>query len=95
MEENNRILPIEIAEEIAKRLDKKLVVKDVSFDFLINEVKSGKADFFTLWALKEAYIKAATETLKMSEISFVENGIITDKYTLGQIDNYKWAIITL
>lgn len=36
---------IEIAEEIAKRLDKKLVVKDVSFDFLINEVKSGKADF--------------------------------------------------
>ena len=36
---------IEIAEEIAKRLDKKLVVKDVSFDFLINEIKSGKADF--------------------------------------------------
>ena len=30
---------------IAKELDKKLVVKDVSFDFLINEVKSGKADF--------------------------------------------------
>lgn len=36
---------IDIAQEIAKRLDKKLVVKDVSFDFLINEVKSGKADF--------------------------------------------------
>ena len=36
---------IEIAQEIAKELDKKLVVKDVSFDFLINEVKSGKADF--------------------------------------------------
>lgn len=36
---------IDIAKEIAKRLDKKLVIKDVSFDFLINEVKSGKADF--------------------------------------------------
>lgn len=36
---------IDIAEEIAQRLEKKLVVKDVSFDFLINEVKSGKADF--------------------------------------------------
>ena len=36
---------IDIAEEIANRLNKKLVVKDVSFDFLINEVKSGKADF--------------------------------------------------
>lgn len=36
---------IDIAKEIAKRLDKELVIKDVSFDFLINEVKSGKADF--------------------------------------------------
>ena len=36
---------IDIANEIAKELNKKLVVKDVSFDFVINEVKSGKADF--------------------------------------------------
>ena len=36
---------IEIARIIADRLNKKLVIKDVSFDFLINEVKSGKADF--------------------------------------------------
>ena len=36
---------IDIAKEIVKELNKKLVVKDVSFDFLINEVKSGKADF--------------------------------------------------
>ena len=36
---------IEIAREIAKELGKELMVKDVSFDFLINEVKSGKADF--------------------------------------------------
>lgn len=36
---------IDIAKEIAKELGKELVIKDVSFDFVINEVKSGKADF--------------------------------------------------
>ena len=36
---------IDIAYEIAKELGKELVIKDVSFDFVINEVKSGKADF--------------------------------------------------
>lgn len=36
---------IDVAKEIAKELGKKLVIKDVSFDFVINEVKSGKADF--------------------------------------------------
>lgn len=36
---------IEIAKIIASKLNKELVIKDVSFDFLINEVKSGKADF--------------------------------------------------
>lgn len=36
---------IEIAREIAKELDKELVIKDVAFDSIINEVKSGKADF--------------------------------------------------
>lgn len=35
---------VEIAKEIAKDLGKKLVVKDVSFDSIIHEVKSGKAD---------------------------------------------------
>ena len=36
---------IEIAKIIASKLNKELVIKDVSFDFLINEVKSGKAEF--------------------------------------------------
>ena len=35
---------VSIAEEIAKRLDKKLVVKDVAFDSIITELKSGKSD---------------------------------------------------
>lgn len=45
--ENNKIVgvDIEIANEIAASLGKKLVVKDIAFDYIINEVKSGKADF--------------------------------------------------
>ena len=36
---------IDIAKEIAKELGKELVIKDVAFDSIINEIKSGKADF--------------------------------------------------
>lgn len=36
---------IDIANEIARELGKTLVVKDVAFDSIINEVKSGKASF--------------------------------------------------
>lgn len=45
--DNNEIVgvDIDIAKEIAKELGKELVVKDVAFDSIINEVKSGKADF--------------------------------------------------
>lgn len=45
--ENGEIVgvDIEIAKEIAKALGKELIVKDIAFDFIINELKSGKADF--------------------------------------------------
>ena len=45
--ENGEIIgvDVDIAKEIAKELGKKLVIKDVAFDSIINEVKSGKADF--------------------------------------------------
>ena len=36
---------VDIANEIAKYLGKTLVVKDIAFDSIINEVKTGKADF--------------------------------------------------
>ena len=35
---------VDIANEVAKRMGKKLVVKDVSFDSIITEIKSGKSD---------------------------------------------------
>lgn len=36
---------IDIAKEIAAAMDKKLVVKDVAFDSIVNEIRTGKADF--------------------------------------------------
>lgn len=36
---------VDIAKEIAKEMGKELVIKDVAFDSIINEVNSGKADF--------------------------------------------------
>lgn len=45
--ENGEIVgvDIDIAKEIASYLGKELVIKDVAFDSIINEVKTGKADF--------------------------------------------------
>src|SRR5574344_1904101 len=45
--ENNEIVgvDVDIAKEIAKELGKKLVIKDIAFDSIVNEVKTGKADF--------------------------------------------------
>lgn len=36
---------VDIANEIAKSMGKRLVIKDIAFDSIINEVKTGKADF--------------------------------------------------
>ena len=60
---------IDIANEIAKELGKELVIKDVSFDFVINEVKSGKADFAA------AGISITPE--RMEEVDF------TNEYTIS------------
>lgn len=45
--ENGQIVgvDIDIANEIANYLEKKLVIKDVAFDSIINEVRTGKSDF--------------------------------------------------
>ena len=44
---NNEIVgvDVEIAKKIAEKLGKELEIKDTDFDSIINEVKSGKADF--------------------------------------------------
>lgn len=45
--ENGEIvgIDIDIAREVAKELGKELIVKDIAFDSIINEIKTGKSDF--------------------------------------------------
>lgn len=45
--ENNEIVgvDVEVAKKIAEKLGKELEIKDTDFDAIINEVKTGKADF--------------------------------------------------
>jgi ABC-type amino acid transport substrate-binding protein len=45
--ENGKIVGVDIAisKDIAKAMNRKLVVKDIAFDSIINEINSGKADF--------------------------------------------------
>lgn len=45
--ENGKIVgvDVDIAKKIAEELGKELVIKDVAFDSIINEVKTGKSDF--------------------------------------------------
>ena len=65
--------PVGIDVEQIKDVKDSVIERVCSKDEINYLAKSGKDEFFTLWTLKEAYIKAATETLKMSEISFIEN----------------------
>ena len=45
--ENSEVVgvDVDIAREIAKEMGKTLVIKDIAFDSIINEVKTGKAEF--------------------------------------------------
>lgn len=56
---------VDIANEIANEMGKKLVIKDVAFDSIINEIKTGKSDF---GAAGISYTKERAE-----EVSFTIN----------------------
>ena len=85
---------IDIAKEIAKEMGKKLVIKDVSFDSIINEVKTGKADF---GAAGISYSEERAEEVDFSinysvskQIVIVrDNSSITN---INDIDNKKIAV---
>ena len=80
---------VDIANEIAKEMGKKLVVKDVAFDSIINEVKTGKADF---GAAGISYSDERAEEVDFSVNYSVSKqvGSIADTYVT---DNYKNAEI--
>jgi polar amino acid transport system substrate-binding protein len=86
--ENGEIVgvDIDIAKEIANSLGKKLVIKDVDFDSIINELNSGKADFALAgmsilperlkevdFSVEYSISKQVVVTLKDNKISSVED----------------------
>lgn len=82
---------IDIANEIAKELNKKLVVKDIDFHAIINEVKTGKADFGA------AGISYSDERAK--EVDFSINYstskqvvIVKENSTLDNLEDKKIAV---
>ncbi len=71
---------IDIAKEVAKSLDRELVIKDVYFDSIINEVKTHKSDFGA------AGISYTEERAK--EVSFSIDYMISRQIIIVKKDSY-------
>jgi len=88
-----RGVDVDIANEIAKHLGKKLVIKDVDFDSIINELNSGKADFaaagmsITEERLKE--VDFSLEYVVSNQVVIVNKNNIID---LSDIKDKKIAV---
>ena len=85
---------IDIAREIAAYLGKELVIKDVSFDFIINEIKSGKSD---IGAAGMSITKERLEEVDFSVEYAVSNQVVIvpmdSKITsIDQISNQRIAV---
>ena len=84
--ENGEIVgvDIDIAKEIAKYLGKELVIKDVSFDSIINEVKSGKSDF---GAAGISYTEERAKEVDFTIDYSISKQVIIVKEGINKIDN--------
>lgn len=79
--ENGKVVgvDIEIANEIAKELNKNLVIKDIAFDSIINELKAGKADF-------AAAGMSITED-RLKEVDFTIEYIVSEQVVVVRNDS--------
>lgn len=93
--ENGEIVgvDVDIAKEIAKALGKELVIKDVAFDSIINEVRTGKADF---GAAGISYSEERSESVDFSLNYVVSKNVVITKVNsniaLNNIDGKKIAV---
>ena len=93
--ENGKIVgvDIDIANEIAKYIGKELVVKDIAFDSIINELNSGKADFaaagmsITPERLQE--VDFSIEYITSNQVVIVRKD---SNITMNEIDGKKIAV---
>ena len=94
--DNNEIVgvDVEIAKEIANVLGKKLVIKDVYFDAIINELKSGKADFaiagMSVNEDRKKQVDFSNTYISSKQIVIVRND--SDIKDISQINNKKIAV---
>ena len=88
--ENGKVVgvDIEIANEIAKELNKNLVIKDIAFDSIINELKSGKADFAAAgMSITEDRLKEADFTIEY--IVSEQVVVVRNDSQINNIDDIK------
>ena len=83
--QNNEIVgvDVEIAKEIANKMGKTLVIKDVAFDSIINEVKSGKAD---IGAAGISYTEERSKQVDFSSDYFTSKIVVIVKDSDNEID---------
>lgn len=84
---------VDIANEIAKEMGKKLVVKDVAFDSIINELNSGKADFvaagMSVTPEREEEVDFSLEYVVSNQIVMVRKD---SNIEMDKIDGLKIAV---
>ena len=85
---------VDIAKEIAASMGKELVIKDIAFDSIINEVKTGKADFGAAGiSYNEERAKNVDFTINYStskQVVIVKNN--SNITNIGNINNKKIAV---
>lgn len=85
---------VDIAKEIAATMGKELVIKDIAFDSIINEVKTGKADFGAAGiSYNEERAKNVDFTINYStskQVVIVKND--SNITNIGDINNKKIAV---
>ena len=85
---------VEIAKEIAKKVNKKLVIKDIYFDSIINELKSGKADFaiagMSITEERKKEVDFSNEYITSRQIVIVNNNSSIE--SINEINNKIVAV---
>lgn len=85
---------VDIAKEIAASMGKELIIKDIAFDSIINEVKTGKADFGAAGiSYNEERAKNVDFTINYStskQVVIVKNN--SNITNIGDINNKKIAV---
>ncbi len=91
--------PVGIDIERIRTLPQKLISRVCTDEEQVYVTQNGEESFFTLWTLKEAYIKANDCGFsQITRLSFVQDGkIITDeeKTKTGKTGEYIWSVIEI